>query len=140
FFTGSLTGSAGDFTIKNVPDGQYQLSITFIGFAKKNIKVTVEPNNRKVNLKTIKIEVSIESLEEFEVVAEREQMMIAIDRKVFNVSEHPIVQGGNALDALRQVPTLVVDADGNISLRGSENVVIFINGRPSGITSDNLAL
>jgi len=139
FFTGSLTGSEGTFNITKLPFGNYKLSVTFIGY--KNYEETFVLNSvNEIFKANVKLEVASEILEEFEISAERSDMVIAIDRKVFNVAENPILQGGNALDALRQVPTLVVDAEGGVSLRGSSNIAIFINGRPSGINAENLSL
>jgi iron complex outermembrane receptor protein len=138
FFTGSLTGTSGEFNISNIPDGEFNLAVTFIGYQKHTQTVSLNKGNRQINLQPIRILQATEQLKEFEVTAKKADMMIAIDRKVFNVADNPIIEGGNAMDALRQIPTLIVDGEGNVSLRGSENIQIFINGRPSGINADNL--
>jgi len=77
-------------------------------------------------------------LEAVQVTADQPTMMVGIDRKVFDVEKNTITTGGSALDVLRQIPILQVDVDGNISLRGSENVTIFINGKNTGISGQNL--
>ncbi|WP_298262304.1 TonB-dependent receptor [uncultured Lutibacter sp.] len=128
--TGAITDSKGEFEIQ-VSRGVYNISIEFISFKTKNF------NNIKVSgatdLGVISLEVNAETLNEVEVIAEKSTVEIRLDKKIYNVGKDMTVKGGTASDVLDNVPSVSVDVEGNVSLRGNENVRILVNGKPSGL-------
>lgn len=128
--SGGITDSKGNFNIE-VPRGMYALKIEFIGFKTKNLK------NRRLtantNLGTITLSEDAETLNEVEIIAEKSTVEIRLDKKIYNVGKDMTVKGGTASDVLDNVPSVSVDAAGAVSLRGSENVRILINGKPSAL-------
>lgn len=135
--TGGITDDKGIFHIKEIPLGMYAVHVEFIGYKKKIIpRVPLSPRGRGIeqNLGTIRLQLTALEMHELEVTAERPVYTQTIDRKVFNVENYTLSAGGTALDALRQVPGVDVDIDGNVSLRGSQNVNVLVDGKPSSLT------
>lgn len=137
--TGGITNEEGRFKIE-VPYGKYYVLVDFMGFAKKKTKVIeVSKENRIAKLKKIVIDPDSDIIGEVEVTAEKELFENKIDSKTFNVSKDLTMQSKSALEALEQIPSVGVDIDGNISLRGNGNVRILINDRPIVVTAENQA-
>ncbi|MEQ9423746.1 MAG: TonB-dependent receptor [Cyclobacteriaceae bacterium] len=139
--TGGVTDVAGQFSI-NLKDGLYYAQIEFLSYEDevvKNIKVT---NGQAVDLNTIQLKIASSYLEEITVKGERTQMELALDKKIYNIGTDLSNLGGTATDILDNLPSVQVDVEGNVSLRGSENVRILIDGKPSGLVglSSNDAL
>jgi len=135
---GTIADDKGAFVIQDLPFGRYFIKVNFIGYKEKIIdSVFIRPNNTEVNLGKILLAENSEILNTVEVSAEKGNMQIGIDRKVFNVDKSIVSQGGNANDVLQQIPSVNVDMDGNVSLRGSGNVTVLIDGKPSSITGSS---
>ncbi|MEZ5026215.1 MAG: TonB-dependent receptor [Chitinophagales bacterium] len=135
---GTLVGAKGYFEIDNIPFGEYTLVVSYIGyndFRKENI--SINPKNISVDLGTIKVNENSKVLNEVEITAEKTFMQLNAEKKIFNIEKNTLSAGGNAIDALKQVPMVDVDQDDNITIRGSDNIKIYINGKPSGITTNN---
>jgi outer membrane receptor protein involved in Fe transport len=138
FVTGATTDGRGYFVIDKIPTGRYKLVVQFIGYHKyEKDSVAVFMANPEFTVGIIKLKPSTTKLNEVEVVAEKSVFENKIDRKVYNVEKDIVNQGGSASDVLQNVPSVSIDMDGKVSLRGSESVTILIDGRPSGLTSDN---
>jgi len=136
--SGGITDNHGKFNVE-VAQGTYDISIEFISFKTKKIKT--QKINENLDLGTIELEVNAESLAEIEIIAEKSTVEIRLDKKIYNVGKDMTVAGGNASDVLDNVPSVSVDVEGNISLRGNENVRVLINGKPSamvGLSTDAL--
>ncbi|MEN0006078.1 MAG: outer membrane beta-barrel family protein [Bacteroidota bacterium] len=130
---GALTDDAGKFSMQ-VPPGEYYAVVQFIGFSDKTIPdVIVKKGQKRLDLGTIALSEEAVAMDEIEVTAERSQMTLKLDRKVFNVGKDLTNAGATAADILDNVPSITVDVEGNVSLRGSQNVRILINGKPSGL-------
>ncbi|MBE9480168.1 MAG: TonB-dependent receptor [Bacteroidetes bacterium] len=130
--TGTVTNADGVFKLENLPFGMYYLKANFIGYEKiiiKNIKIY--PKQKSINLSTIKLKQSSENLKGVEIVADRSLIEYKIDKKVINVSQDINSAGGSAIEALENTPSVNVDIEGNVSLRGSSNFTVLIDGRPS---------
>ncbi len=128
--TGGLTNVKGEFDIE-VNRGMYNISIEFISFKTHHI-----PNKRiteNINFGTISLLVDSENLDEIEIIAEKTTVEIRLDKKIYNVGKDLTVRGGTVSDVLDNVPSVSVDVEGNVALRGNENVRILINGKPSGL-------
>ncbi len=125
---GGITDNKGEYSIEITP-GLYDISLEFISF--KPTLITQKKLTASVNLGTIGLEEDATQLNEVVVRAEKTTVEIKLDKKVYNVGQDMIVKGGTASDVLDNVPSVTVDADGNVSLRGNGNVKILIDGRPS---------
>jgi len=128
--TGGITDSNGNFDIQ-VAKGTYNISIEFISFKTKTF--TNKSINGSTDLGTIVLKINAESLDEIEIIAEKSTVEIRLDKKIYNVGKDMTVKGGTASDVLDNVPSVTVDVEGNVSLRGNENVRILVNGKPSGL-------
>jgi hypothetical protein len=134
---GEITDSTGNFTIGPLAPRSYLLKLSFIGYDTKWLKLgIVNDDERKINLGRIALRMSksVQELGEVKVVGQLDLLKVGIDKRIYNVGEDINNQGGSATDVLNNVPSIEVDQDGNISLRGDANVLILIDGRPSTLT------
>ena len=127
---GGVTNLKGEFNVK-VPKGMYALKVEFIGFKTK--KLPNQQLTKNTNLGTIFLSEDATTLEEVEVIAEKSTVEIRLDKKIYNVGKDMTLKGGTASDVLDNVPSVNVDAEGAVSLRGSDNVRILIDGKPSAL-------
>ncbi len=138
--TGAMAVKEGLFELKGIRPGRYYLEVKFIGYYMKTIEdITLRPPNMDVDLGTIALEQAMLPVEEIVVEAERPAIEFKIDRKVINVGKHYTATSGTAVDVLENVSSVTVDVEGNVSLRGSENFTVLIDGRPT-ILEPNEAL
>lgn len=126
--TGGITNAKGGFSIEVAP-GIYNIKIEFISF--KAIEFNQRSLEKNTDLGIIALSEDAAQLNEVVVRAEKSTVEIKLDKKVYNVGQDMIVKGGTVSDVLENVPSVTVDVEGNVSLRGNENVRIFIDGRPS---------
>ncbi|WP_187774788.1 outer membrane beta-barrel family protein [Pedobacter sp. BS3] len=135
------TDLQGGFKFENLPTGNYLLKISFVGYqsyTKDNITIT--SSAALLNLGIIKLSTGkANMLKEVVVQAQKSTIQLGIDRKVFNVEQSLVSEGGSASDLLANVPSVSVDMDGNVNLRGSSNVKILIDGKPSAMGGNNIA-
>lgn len=134
--TGASSDSTGSFKI-DVDKGSYVLRVSFISFKTFTQPFEVKAGETK-SFGEIILEATSENLEEVVVRAERSQMQMSFDKRVFNVGSDITSMGGSALNVLSNVPSVVTDIDGNISLRGNESVRVLINGKPSTMVSGDV--
>ncbi len=135
---GSLTDQKGSFKITGVAPGTYRVQIAFIGYSTKTIDgVVLTGAKTDRNLGQIIVSPSAKMLADVQVTGQRALVENHIDKLVFNAEKDVTSAGGNASDILRKVPMVSVDMDGNVSLRGNQNVRILINGKPSGALVTN---
>lgn len=125
---GSITDTKGDYTVEITP-GIYDISLEFISF--KPTFLSQQKLFESTYLGTIELEEDATQLKEVVVRAEKTTVEIKLDKKVYNVGQDMIVKGGTASDVLDNVPSVTVDPDGNVALRGNDNVKILIDGKPS---------
>ncbi len=130
--TGAVSGEDGRFVLEDVPAGTFYVQISYVGYPDQTVNdIEVTPADPVYDLGTIRVSPDRAVLSEVTVEATRELMEIGLDRRVFNVGQELTSVGGSALDIMDNIPSVAVDFDGNVSLRGSENVTILIDGRPS---------
>ena len=127
---GGVTDAKGNFSIE-IPKGMYAISVEFIGFKTK--KLPQQKLIKNTNLGTVTLSEDAEKLDEVEIIAEKSTVEIRLDKKIYNVGKDMTIKGGNASDVLDNVPSVNVDAEGAVSLRGNENVRILIDGKPSSL-------
>ena len=137
---GVLSEENGKFKLTDVQNGKYDITISFLGYEDKVIKnVETTLKEPDYDLGMIKMAESSIILEGVEVVEKKALIENKVDKIVFNAENDASIAGGDATEVLRKVPLLSVDLDGNVSLRGSQNVQILINGKPSGMFANNKA-
>ncbi|MCC8094602.1 MAG: carboxypeptidase-like regulatory domain-containing protein [Tannerellaceae bacterium] len=136
---GNITDLDGNFNIPNVPLESYILQISFIGYGTYEQDVVLSTGRSNINLQVIYLSEDTQTLNEVQVVGMRSQMRFEIDKKVFNVDQNIASTGGSASDILENIPSIEVDNEGEISLRGNSAVTIWINGKASGLSADNRA-
>ncbi|MEF8984097.1 MAG: TonB-dependent receptor [Bacteroidales bacterium] len=130
--TGTVTDADGTFELEKVPFGKYYLELDFIGFQKQVISdVTVNPDNRNEDMGTVYLAEATQDIEGVEVTANRPQVSYRVDKKVINVDEDYTSQGGSAVQVLESVPSIQVDIEGNVELRGSSNFRVLKDGKPT---------
>jgi len=134
--TGGITNANGDFSTR-VQAGMYDVHFEFISYQKEvksNLSLT-----GNTDLGAIALQPTTTQVGEVQVRAERSQYELRLDKKVFNVGKDLTGKGTSVADLLDNIPSVSVDFEGNISLRGSENVKVLVDGKPSGLTVDNTA-
>ena len=137
---GKETDEKGEFILEDVPFGRYYLEVNMVGYNTAIVKgIMLNPKNKEINLETIKLKSGITETEEILVEGEKSRIEFHPDKKVFNVGQDLTTKTGSATDVLSEIPSVTVDSDGNVSLRGSENVKILIDGRPFGLDGSNRA-
>lgn len=138
--TGALADSLGRFGIDEIQTGPYIAKITSFGFAPLYVdSLFFSQRSPKIELGALAMSTDANQLKEVDIIYEKQEVIAQIDRKVFSMEKQLTSQGGTALDVLQNVPSITIDVDGNVSLRGSANVTILIDGRPSAITGGGLA-
>src|SRR5690606_7340820 len=135
--TGAVSTAEGAFRIPVGP-GQYYLKVTFLSYEEKTLP-QIDVTSGDVDLGVIILRPGHQVLEEVTIQSERSSMELYLDKRIFNVGKDLTNISGSASDILDNVPSVTVDVDGNVSLRGSENVRILINGKPSGLTGISTA-
>ena len=140
--TGGITKENGEFHIKEIPLGRHSIVVEYIGYAPKKIgPLTFVPFGDNVtthNLEKISLVQKVLQLGEVDVMAERPMFIQTAQKRVFSAEKNTLSTGGSAIDVLRQVPGVEVDMDDNVSLRGSSQVNIMIDGKPSTIAGGDI--
>jgi outer membrane receptor protein involved in Fe transport len=132
-----VSAEDGSFKLDKIEGGSYTLKISFMGYVTVNKKITISGKNPHIDLGSILLADDARALKEVEVVAQAPQVKFEPDKKVFSVDQTIAASGGSATDVLQNIPSVSVDNSGNVSLRNNSNVVIWINGKPAGLTDDN---
>jgi len=130
--TGGITDAKGRFKIE-VVKGKYNINVEFVSYETFKIKDRAITEN--TDLGTIKIGLSTDQLKTVEIVREQTTVEVKLDKKIYNIGKDLTAGGGTVTDAIENVPSVTVDVDGTVSLRGNENVRILINGKPSAMVS-----
>lgn len=137
--TGSLTDELGSFRLQSVVKGAYLVRFKFIGYNELYRSIDVLGTERQIELGVIEILPSSLTTSDVVIEVERPLMETSIDKRIYNVNEDLSAKGGTAEDVLQNVPSIEIDQDGNISLRGNSNVIILIDGRPSTLSGSSRA-
>lgn len=135
---GGTTDLEGLFNLK-LPYGSYVLVTSYVGYATKEIPVELSAQKPRVRLGDIVLEPTSQDIEGVEVTAVRSQMKFELDKKVFNVESDIATAGASASEVLSSIPSVEVDNEGEISLRGNSSVTVWINGKAAGLSEENRA-
>ncbi len=136
---GATTDATGQFNIIGLADGKYTLQVSFVGYKPLTRHFTLTPKHRREHYNLLYMGEDANMLKEVQVTGQRSQMKLEVDRKVFSVDQVLAAAGGSASDLLENIPSIEVTTDGEISLRGNSSVEVWINGKASGLTTDNRA-
>ena len=136
---GAITDINGNFTVNGLPNGNYTLRLSFLGYKEAIRNFSITSNDKTRNFSIIYLSDDTHTLNEVTVTGQRSEMRLEVDRKSFSVDQQISNAGGSASEALENIPSVEVDNDGNVSLRGNTSVEVWINGKSSGLTADNRA-
>ncbi|GHT14145.1 TonB-dependent receptor [Bacteroidia bacterium] len=131
---GTTSDASGKFLLENIPSGNYELKCSFIGFEMLiPCLFTIDGNNQILNLGILELAESFLNLNEVVISGQKSTYINKIDKKIFNIGTDLMSASGSVSDLMQNIPSVQVDVDGGVSLRGSENVQILINGKPSSM-------
>jgi len=135
--TGMLSKPNGDFNFPDIAYGKYLLKVNFIGYTTVYKTVVLNDKNSSIDIGNLKMSANVRALASVEIVGEKPAYTMAIDKRVFNVDKNLSSVGGTATDVLKQVPSVNVDIDGNVSVRNG-SPTIFVDGRPTTLTLEQI--
>jgi hypothetical protein len=137
--SGEITGKNGKFSLENVSQGRYNVEVSYIGYRLKEFRtIIIGTKKRSFDLGKIVMESGDIKTGEIEVTAQKDLSQINFDRKVYNVDKNLAAQGGSAVDVMKNIPSVTVDIDNNVSLRGSSNVKILVDGKQSSMANSDI--
>lgn len=137
---GAVADFDGEFVITNFKNGTYKVQVSFMGFQSfASSTITVTDTNYDIRLGNISMETDAVALQEVTVMGQRDLIEEKVDRTIYNAENDRTLVGGDAADVMRRVPMLSVDLDGNVSMRGSSNILVLINGKQSAIVASNVS-
>lgn len=136
---GTVADEKGKFSITKIVAGDYKVLVSFIGYGNKTVDNIKLAKGQELDLGTISLSSNTKTLNEVTVTGQAALIEEKVDRLVYNAEKDITAKGGDATDILRKVPLLTVDLDGNVSLRGSQNIKVLINNKPSTIIANSVA-
>ena len=135
---GAKSNMQGQFQIVQIPYGVYILNVSSIGYTTKTInKITIDKPT--INIGNIQLSTNSKELKDVLITGKKNEIEMSIDKKIFNVDKNITAVGGTAEDILRNVPSVNVDLDGNVSLRGKDGVNLLVDGKPSSMFGNDVA-
>jgi len=137
--SGTTADGTGNFEMANLPLGSFTLELSFIGYRSRLLPVKLTADQPVLQLGALKISIATKMLGAVEVTGQKALVEDKGDRLVYNAEKDISNAGGTATDVLRKVPTLTVDLNGNVQMRGNSNIKVLVNGKPSGMMARNLA-
>ena len=137
--TGGITDETGRIVIKDIPWGSYIIQVNAMGYSKHfTPEFTLSSASPRYMMRQFAVTQRPQQLKGLEVTTQKEMLQQNLDKKVYNVENSIITEGGTAVQALAEIPSVDVDIEGNVSLRGTGNVTILVDGRPTNLTLDQI--
>ncbi|MEG9328119.1 TonB-dependent receptor [Salinimicrobium catena] len=136
--TGTVSSEDGTFSLEKLKEGTYTFQVQFMGYKTYTEEVVISDKKKDFQMGEIFLEADVAQLDDVTVVAERSTIEQRIDRKIINVGKDLTTQGPTASDIMNNIPSVSVDQDGNIALRGSQNVKVLVDGKPSNMDASTL--
>jgi hypothetical protein len=131
---GTITNEEGVFSIENIPFGTYYMVADYLGFESRVMDdIRIEENQNRVEFNNIQLKVESADIDELTVVGQKKNLIIKADKKVLNVDKNISANGGNAIDALKIAPSITVNQDGEVLLRGSSSFKVLVDGKPTAL-------
>jgi outer membrane cobalamin receptor len=138
FISGTVTNKNGEFVLEKIRPGDYYIDVRFMGYKTERVEnLNISRGNRSIDAGTIELKLSSINIDDVEIVGERSGIEYKIDKKVVNVAKHYTAASGNAVDVLENVPSVSVDIEGNVNLRGSGNFTLLIDNRPTVLDAND---
>ncbi|SHF02127.1 Outer membrane receptor proteins, mostly Fe transport [Mariniphaga anaerophila] len=138
-YAGSVSTKNGHFIIEDIPYGSYKLSVSFIGYKSQELPgITITSGNKNIDMGTIALEPDLIGIEAVDVVAASRTSTNKIDRKTYQASDFETARGGTAIDVLSKLPSVSVSSENEISVRGSSDFVVYLNGKPANTSASVL--
>ncbi len=128
--TGTLSKKNGVFFIQNISPGKYKLKLFFVGYETRLLENIVVQNNQQIQLDTIKLKRTAQSLEEVVVLGKKSASYNKIDKQLYKANQFQTAKGGSAIDVVKNLPSVTVSGQGDISVRGSNGFMVLVNGKP----------
>lgn len=136
---GSISDEEGYFIVKNIPNGEYKAVVSFIGFETKEVNnITVSSRENRIELGNIVLNESTVGLAEVNVSAVQNTSENKLDRQTYRATDFETTKGGTAIDVLSKLPSVSVDGDGQVSMRGTSSFMVYINGKPSANNANDI--
>jgi outer membrane receptor protein involved in Fe transport len=136
---GTVCDDKGKFSIHKIPNGKYIVVISFIGYESRSMPIEISDKHDDIDLGVVQISPTAEILKEVTIEGQKTLIEEKVDRTIYNAENDATTRGGDATDVLKRVPMLSVDLDGNVSLRGSSNIKVLVNNKPSTIMASSVA-
>lgn len=136
---GAVADEKGKFSIEGLVDGNYRIVVSFLGYSNKTVDDIKMIREKSINIGAVLLSEGAAVLEEVTVTGTKALIEEKVDRLVYNAEKDELAKGGDAADVLRKVPLLQVDLEGNVSVRGSSNIKVLINNKPSTIVASSIA-
>ncbi|MFZ0488823.1 MAG: TonB-dependent receptor [Salegentibacter sp.] len=136
--SGNTSAEDGSFVLEKVPAGKYIFKIQFIGYKPYTREIDIEKGHNAIAIGTVALEPDVAMLDGVTVVSERSTIEQRVDRKIINVGKDLTTAGATASEIMVNLPSITVDQDGNISMRGNDNVRILVDGKPTNIPAAQL--
>ena len=134
-----ITNESGRFMIQEIPFGEYFIEIQYIGYRKHYSKAfTISKEQSIFKIPKFMLSNKSTSLQTVEIKAQKDMLQTNLDKTVFNVESSIMADGATAVEVLEEIPSVDVDVEGNVTVRGSENVTIWVDGRPTNLTLDQI--
>ena len=131
---GTVTNDKGKFEINKMMPGRYFMKVSYIGYSTKRFdSLTVMPNKMESNFGAIKLKPKNVNMNEVVVQGQRDALTANLDKKVYTVDQNMAQSGGTAVDVMQNVPSVAVDADGGVAVRGNTNINVLVDGRPAAL-------
>lgn len=131
---GTVSNDKGVFQLDKVMYGRYFLKVSYIGYSTKRFdSLTVIPNKTNFSLGIIKLTPKHVNMNEVVVQGQRDALTANLDKKVYTVDQNMANSGGTAVDVMQNVPSVTVDADGGVAVRGNSNINVLVDGRPAAL-------
>ena len=138
-FAGSVSDENGRFLIEDVPYGTYDMVVSFIGYNSRELPdITISSGSRNLDMGEIRLEPNVVGIETVEVNAAARTSVNKIDRRTYRASDFETARGGTAIDVLGKLPSVTISSDSEISVRGSSDFVVYLNGKPTNTSASML--
>jgi len=128
--TGALTDEQGKFTLEKLSAGTYSIQFQFLGYETKRVENIILTKNQKLNLGPVQLIPSTKLLQEIQVTGQKAAVYHQIDKQVYSAGQFQTATGGTGIDVLKNMPSVSVNAQGEISVRGSTGFTVYLNGKP----------
>ncbi|PWK21610.1 TonB-dependent receptor-like protein [Arcicella aurantiaca] len=138
FIKGQLADDKGSFQFVGLKDDKYVIKIEYVGYKTKYIEISYDDINSPLDLRAIQIVPQTQLLESITVTGIRPNVVTTLEKQIFKAEQFEVAKGGTATDVLKNIPSIMVNADGEITMRGSKGFLILINGKPTQIEASTI--